>query len=929
MNSKPPMREAFVACVVVLATITARAAQPIPAGEKAVTEVQVADRIYELNRRQYIAIHDKHGHFDPKWDEAAEQMLNVICRWRVPSTAPATEGLMPSVEQANAISNKLLASGCDDPLLMAFCGRLMCDAGNLNEGRDVLKKWRARLPETHYPLIAQAFPLQTLRVIALREGPRKADLARQYTNELIPLLIRVMQSDFYGPDDQQLLWRTLSHYFIKGAGYEFYQQLSDAVGRAKGIDPWLSCTLRGNFAIEDAWKARGNGYANTVSPAQWRAFSERIEVAAKLLNDAYNLHRDRPEPATGMITLAMAGHIDEGSARDWFDRAVAAQLDYLPAYTVFSHAIWPRWGGSISQMIAFGLECANTDRFDTEVPYQMFEIYQNVVVELDGSHELAGKLTAMYAPLDHVLAGYQEYDKEDLPRVAWNQSRRAALAWRFGRYDAARKMIEAAGDQLDASAWDLFGGDGATAIGESLARSGDLADATNAALDDAEGRRWAEASAAFSKLAATADLAPPVKDYLTLQARRADLMVRFEHGLVVDIQPNVARDWKTVQGTWWFDPLGGVRAKSTGRGMWMIHELTFGNRFEMTGVFEYKGASKHPGFFVGPFLNPTSGHSILFQADLIEQRVYVSRPSSIEKQSAAAPVREVNTFRLTCYDGAVTYAVNGQRAFSDPELLDPRADPPRIGLGANFNHPTAQICYRDVKIHKLDQPPGQEPPLPKRPEGLVLHYDFSKAPELEAVAPNATGDLYPARIFDPHWVKDGPAQALEFVGGDNYVDTGFCDHLPYWTISAIVRSPQPPGKGTATGPIEKESNFVMHWDHFNADLAGSVQVRNGGQWFVAKFGALKADTWYHLVGAYDGKVVRAYVNGVQTGAAETTGGPADDNQYSLKLARHVVWDAPFKGRLREVRVYDHALSADDVKKLYDEAAAKHLLETDK
>ena len=84
------------------------------------------------------------------------------------------------------------------------------------------------------------------------------------------------------------------------------------------------------------------------------------------------MHRDYPEAAVLMIPLAEVSAEPENVVRLWFDRAVAAQFDWQPAYTEMGHHLLNR--GDYDAFYKFGVECLQTGRFDTAVPWQ-FVIY--------------------------------------------------------------------------------------------------------------------------------------------------------------------------------------------------------------------------------------------------------------------------------------------------------------------------------------------------------------------------------------------------------------------------------------------------------------------------------------------------------------------------------------------------------------------------
>jgi hypothetical protein len=91
-----------------------------------------------------------------------------------------------------------------------------------------------------------------------------------------------------------------------------------------------------------------------------------------------------------------------------------------------------------------------------------------------------------------------------------------------------------------------------------------------------------------------------------------------------------------------------------------------------------------------------------------------------------------------------------------------------------------------------------------------------------------------------------------------------------------------------------------------------AQVSIGGEQNAAGPSSLPLNAWSHLAAVYDGQTLRLYVNGnlaaskPQTGSAEVSSG-------ALRIGGNSVWSEWFKGAIDEVRVYDRALSVDEVK----------------
>ncbi|MBN2129420.1 MAG: hypothetical protein JW741_07980, partial [Sedimentisphaerales bacterium] len=173
---------------------------------------------------------------------------------------------------------------------------------------------------------------------------------------------------------------------------------------------------------------------------------------------------------------------------------------------------------------------------------------------------------------------------------------------------------------------------------------------------------------------------------------------------------------------------------------------------------------------------------------------------------------------------------------------------------------------------------------------------------------------------NPTWLPFGGrvGGALRFDGIDDYVDTYDSQDLTVWTVSTWVKSPAAPSGRAPSGPVHRERNYQINWDHDNGQFRGAAALAVTGYWHSASFGALAANTWYHLAAGYDGNTLRAYKNGVLVGQNPAPSGIPDMEPASLKLGCHAVWPGQhFAGTVDDVRIYDVALSSDDVLSLFN------------
>ena len=166
-------------------------------------------------------------------------------------------------------------------------------------------------------------------------------------------------------------------------------------------------------------------------------------------------------------------------------------------------------------------------------------------------------------------------------------------------------------------------------------------------------------------------------------------------------------------------------------------------------------------------------------------------------------------------------------------------------------------------------------------------------------------------VGDAQWVPGFDGGALEFDGA-SYVDTGYTENLAEWTIACWVKSPAAPSGASPSGPLHREQNYQFNWNHGNEVFRGAAAMNVGGTWHAAKYTPLQANRWYHLAATYDGSVFNAYRDGVLITSNSAPSGAANSESNSLKLGRHAAASQFFTGTVDEARVYNRALTAEEI-----------------
>lgn len=136
-----------------------------------------------------------------------------------------------------------------------------------------------------------------------------------------------------------------------------------------------------DFQTEYAWKARGSGYANTVTEDGWKLYEERLKAAHRTLKDARKLVEKDPEWWRAALGVALG----EGMPKDAYDKLTAEAVAYEPTFwgfdTTRAYSLLPRWYGAQGDWEAYADAAAKR-------PGGLgAETYARVVINLHGYYD--------------------------------------------------------------------------------------------------------------------------------------------------------------------------------------------------------------------------------------------------------------------------------------------------------------------------------------------------------------------------------------------------------------------------------------------------------------------------------------------------------------------------------------------------------------
>ena len=198
--------------------------------------------------------------------------------------------------------------------------------------------------------------------------------------------------------------------------------------------------------VNYAWKARRNGYANTVSGSGWKRFNERIELGKAALMDAAKSKEKCPYWYEVMQQIALAQGWDKQQARELFDQATAFAPRFYHFYREYANFLLPKWYGEEGETQAFAEE-ASSRLPDPDGSILYFEIASLVACQCDKARD---SLEGMSWP--RVKRGYQ-----DLERL-YGTSKLKANRFAYMSYvaedkDAAQEPFSRLGDDWEETVW--------------------------------------------------------------------------------------------------------------------------------------------------------------------------------------------------------------------------------------------------------------------------------------------------------------------------------------------------------------------------------------------------------------------------------------------------------------------------------------------
>jgi hypothetical protein len=664
------------------------------------TEKDVEARVRLFKRRQWLEGYDVRGIHDGPPDRATEEFIDVFIDKA--EDGPKSASPLELDKESERLAHD---PSCKDPAVLTLAAS---NTLNWYDRVGLYKRAIAAFPASRH----LAYPALYAELNLMSESKYDYGEEGELDTTALAHLARCFADGSIQPGDQQ----EFAEVFVDGWGSNFFRKNDAAVCKiAYEAGPsyhWLALVLDGYRDITDAWAARGDGYSNTVSEEQKANYIRLLTEARKPLQEAWLLQPDYPMAPNLMVYDSLGSGLTD--MRTWFDRTVAAQIDYPGAWSNLRWGLQPRWYGNGPAEIALGKVALATGRFDTDVPRKLFDCATDVEswTELPDGQRIFGR-SDIWPSLQKMYEGYIAEPTQAAFIRGWRTSY-AVVAYFSGHYDVARKQLEAIDWKLAPASLNSWGVDLSSMPLEVAARTGPLAVEVGAAESARSSGKRAAALRMFADLDAKHTGDARSAEFIRLRLSRLTDEQHLFEGKWVTLLPTSDEDsnWVYSFGKAHRNADGSLDVEYGRKGHMLFAKMPVGGNFEVRGSYEVVRSSDtnfQGGIVIGqPDIDTYKWFGFRLKRHDVEGDVVTfSLGWSLREMTQPVTLSDKsNSFDLVLRDGRVTASVNGERVFENadtPAYIDTPQDSYVVGLGAFSDSASAVVRYRGVEIRTLGE----------------------------------------------------------------------------------------------------------------------------------------------------------------------------------------------------------------------------------
>ncbi|MDE1862700.1 MAG: hypothetical protein KGI33_07300 [Thaumarchaeota archaeon] len=251
-----------------------------------------------------------------------------------------------------------------------------------------------------------------------------------------------------------------------------------------------------------------------------------------------------------------------------------------------------------------------------------------------------------------------------------------------------------------------------------------------------------------------------------------------------------------------------------------------------------------------------------------------------------------------------------------------------VHVHPSVTHPPMRLPVSPSSCSRQALPPGTGIAVPQTSQavprnGLVAEWDLGN------VIPDTSGKGNNGMDCGGAFVHTPAGWGLDFNGNGSYVAVPDSPSLALHYGNTIDLWVKVGAYSTHYGMLLDKWVNGQEDKQLGVDSAGHVRYYLFNAFSstpLVSSTVLLPDRWYNIAGTYDNVTARIYVNGVLDSSKPASGAVGNSYGtlflgYNPDRAMYEHWFSPFDGTLGGVRIYDRALSGQEVEQLYASAPA--------
>jgi len=221
-------------------------------------------------------------------------------------------------------------------------------------------------------------------------------------------------------------------------------------GWSRAVPDSLSAKIvMANWYVEYAWKARGNGFANTVTMEGWQLMGERLRQAASILRSVPEEKIDDPEYYRLFLSIARGQGWKRAEMERCFEKGTALAREFFPLYESASCYLQARWYGQPIDCSRFAAEVA------AKMPGDKGEVLYSLLARSEAPVYGEDYFTKSPVDYDRIKNAFLAEEQRNGPTKRAAQDALCYLAAMKGDKETATRLFLELGD---AACEEAFGG---------------------------------------------------------------------------------------------------------------------------------------------------------------------------------------------------------------------------------------------------------------------------------------------------------------------------------------------------------------------------------------------------------------------------------------------------------------------------------------